>query len=291
MIQYNPKDWFKLIFKFHKSDTFRQMFWVMILFAFVSSVIVYAELHFKQLHVFSNSIQIHSLLGFVISLLLVFRTNSAYDRWWEGRKQWGALVNNCRNASLKINAILPKNLTEDRMYFKKLIPAYVFTMKEHLRNGVDETQIKTNGLEDLNLNPKHFPNSIASLIYERIHLLYKQNYISGDQLITIDKEIKSFTDIIGACERIKNTPIPFSYNLFLKKFIFIYTLTLPFGLAHDFHYWTVPISTFTLYIFGSLELLAEEIEDPFGRDSNDLPTDELSEKIKENVNDIIKVYS
>lgn len=291
MIQYNPKDWFNLIFKFHKSDTFRQMFWVMILFAFVSTIIVYAELHFKQLHVFSNSIQIHSLLGFVISLLLVFRTNSAYDRWWEGRKQWGALVNNCRNASLKINAILPKNLKEDRMYFKKLIPAYVFTMKEHLRDGVSETQIKTNDLENLNLNSNHIPNSIASLIYDRIHLLYKQNYISGDQLITIDKEIKSFTDIIGACERIKNTPIPFSYNLFLKKFIFIYTLTLPFGLAHDFHYWTVPISTFTLYIFGSLELLAEEIEDPFGRDSNDLPTDELSEKIKENVNDIIKVYS
>lgn len=290
MIQYNPREWFSLIFRFHKSDTFRQMFWVMALFAITTAGIVYAELHFQQLHVFSNSIQIHSLLGFVISLLLVFRTNSAYDRWWEGRKQWGALVNNCRNAAIKVNAILPQDSELDRQYFRKLIPAYVFAMKEHLREGVQKDLLKVEDLisnEELEKS-KHIPNLIASKIYSKIHELYKNQQISGDQLITMDKELKSLTDIIGACERIKNTPIPFSYNLFLKKFIFVYTLTLPFGLAHDFHYWTVPIATFTLYIFGSLELLAEEIEDPFGLDSNDLPTDQLSEKIEENVHEIIK---
>lgn len=291
MIQYNPREWFSLIFRFHKSDTFRQMFWVMVVFALATGGIVYAELHFQQLHVFSNSIQIHSLLGFVISLLLVFRTNSAYDRWWEGRKQWGALVNNCRNAAIKVNAILPQDSKEERQYFRKLIPAYVFAMKEHLRDGVKKDQLKVEGLittEEME-KFKHTPNLIASKIYNKTHELYKNNQISGDQLITIDKELKSLTDIIGACERIKNTPIPFSYNLFLKKFIFVYTLTLPFGLAHDFHYWTIPIATFTLYIFGSLELLAEEIEDPFGLDSNDLPTDQLSEKIEENVQEIIKL--
>ena len=124
-------------------------------------------------------------------------------------------------------------------------------------------------------------------MYQELHTAYREKRLSGDQLITIDKEIKALTDIIGACERIKNTPIPFSYNLFIKKFIFIYTITLPFGLAHEFHYWTIPIATFVLYILGSLELLAEEIEDPFGTDSNDLPTDNLSLKIKENVAEIL----
>lgn len=285
MIQYNPREWFSLIFRFHKSDTFRQMFWVLVLFSVCTAGVVYAELHFQQLHVFSNTTQIHSLLGFVISLLLVFRTNSAYDRWWEGRKQWGALVNNARNAAIKLKASVPNENEKSLQLFKTLIPDYIFAMKEHLRDGVKLEELDLGNYMDKSSlkNSTHIPNQIALKMYQELNALYKTKAISGDQLITLDKEIKSFTDIIGACERIKNTPIPYSYNIFLKKFIFIYTLTLPFGLAHDFHYWAIPISTFVLYVFGSLELLAEEIEDPFGRDENDLPTDNLAKKIKENV--------
>lgn len=291
MIQYNPKEWFGLIFRFHKSDTFRQMFWVLVLFAVCTAGLVYAELHYQQLYVFANSTRIHSLLGFVISLLLVFRTNSAYDRWWEGRKQWGTMVNNCRNAAIKLKAHLPASETESLKLFETLIPAYVDAMKEHLRKGVEVEKLELGGYMDQSKLEKssHVPNQIALRLYKELNQLYINNKISGDQLITLDKEIKSFTDIIGACERIKNTPIPFSYNIFLKKFIFVYTLTLPFGLAHDFHYWAVPISTFVLYIFGSLELLAEEIEDPFGNDENDLPTDNLAEKIRLHVKEIISV--
>ncbi|MAC95444.1 MAG: hypothetical protein CMC96_08075 [Flavobacteriales bacterium] len=291
MIQYNPKEWFGLIFRFHKSDTFRQMFWVLVLFAVCTAGLVYAELHYQQLYVFANSTRIHSLLGFVISLLLVFRTNSAYDRWWEGRKQWGAMVNNCRNAAIKLKAHLPVSETESLKLFETLIPAYVDAMKEHLRKGVEVEKLELGGFMNKTELAKssHIPNQIALRLYKELNQLYVNNKISGDQLITLDKEIKSFTDIIGACERIKNTPIPFSYNIFLKKFIFVYTLTLPFGLTHDFHYWAVPISTFVLYVFGSLELLAEEIEDPFGNDENDLPTDNLAEKIRLHVKEIISV--
>ncbi|MEQ8623762.1 MAG: bestrophin family ion channel [Vicingaceae bacterium] len=289
MITYNPKQWFGLIFRFHKSDTFRQLFWVLFFFALCTAGLVYAELHFKMLYVFSNTIQIHSLLGFVIGLLLVFRTNSAYDRWWEARKLWGSMVNNSRNLAIKINAMLPAEDKANRDFFTVFIPNYVFAMKEHLRDGVKIEEIESH--DDLStkslLTYKHQPNKIASKMYERLQYLYTTKKISGDQLITIDGELKAFTEIIGACERIKNTPIPFSYNLFLKKFIFAYTITLPFGLAHDFHYWTIPISCFILYIFGSLELLAEEIEDPFGTDTNDLPTDDLAIKIKGNVAEIL----
>lgn len=289
MITYNPKQWFGLIFRFHKSDTFRQMFWVLFFFAICTAGLVYAELQFKTLHVFSNTIQIHSLLGFVIGLLLVFRTNSAYDRWWEGRKLWGAMVNNSRNLALKINAMLEESDTENRQFFNAFIPNYVFAIKEHLRDGVklDELTLTKELSAEALSNFNHKPNLIASKMHQRLQVLYRSGKISGYQLITIDGELKAFTDIVGACERIKNSPIPFSYNLFLKKFIFAYTITLPFGLAHDFHYWTVPIATFILYIFGSLELLAEEIEDPFGSDPNDLPTDDLANKIKANVKEIL----
>ena len=90
-------------------------------------------------------------------------------------------------------------------------------------------------------------------------------------------------DITGACERIKNTPIPFSYNSFIKKFIFMYVISLPFGAITSFGYATIFVVAFMFYILASLELIAEEIEDPFGRDANDLPTDNLCETIKENL--------
>jgi len=289
MIKYNPRQWFGLIFRFHKSDTFRQMFWVLVFYALWTVVLVYAELHIEELLMFSNAFEIHSLLGFVIGLLLVFRTNSAYDRWWEGRIQWGAMVNNARNFSIKISAMLSQDDIESKEFYKVLIPNYVYAMKEHLRKGVKLEELEDNSYlpNSVLAETDHIPNRIAKEMYSRLHQLHKSGKVNGDQLITIDKELKAFTDIIGACERIKSTPIPFSYNLFLKKFIFVYTLTLPLGMAEDFHYWTVPISTFILYVFSSLELLAEEIEDPFGTDSNDLDTDGISDKIKANVIEIL----
>ena len=288
MIKYNPKDWFGLIFHFHRSDTFRQMFWVLVAFSFYSFIIIYIELNFKDWFSFKSTTTIHSLLGFVIGLLLVFRTNTAYERWWEGRKQWGALVNNSRNFAIKLKSMLPASETSVLKFMACMIPNYVYALKEHLREGVKMEELDIP--EDIDAGEwqraKHIPNRIATGMYNKLNLLYKEKIISGDQLIILDKEVKSFTDITGACERIKNTPIPYSYNLFLKKFIFVYTITMPFGLVSDFNYWTIPIVTFILYIFGSLELLAEEIEDPFGTDTNDLPTDDLALKIKTNVSEI-----
>lgn len=103
MVQYNPKDWITFIFKFHKSDTFRQLLPMMFLIGIYSGAICYFEIHYFKLgetsHVKNISIM-HTTVGFVLSLLLAYRTNTAYDRWWEGRKLWGSLVNNSRNLAL-----------------------------------------------------------------------------------------------------------------------------------------------------------------------------------------------
>jgi len=285
MIKYNPKDWFGLIFQFHKSDTFRKMGWVLFTFSIYSTLVVYLELYFKDILEFTSTIQVHSLLGFVLALLLVFRTNSAYDRWWEGRKLWGSLVNNSRNLAIKINAFTVT--PNEKEYWKLMIPNYAFAMKEHLRDGVHSDELTFNE-ETKNIKiAKHIPNALATDMYKRLHQLYKDKTISGDQLIILDKELKALTDIIGGCERIKKTPIPYSYSLFLKKFIFMYVITIPFGMVYDFDYWTIPIATIILYVLGSIELIAEEIEDPFGKDANDLPTDNLASTIRQNVVEIL----
>ena len=286
MKKYNPKDWFGLIFEFHKSDTLRRLLYVLLIYGAYASLIVYLELHYTN---FKSTISIHSLLGFVIGLLLVFRTNTAYDRWWEGRKVLGALVNTSRNLALKLNSFIPNNDTVLKKQNAQLISNYVFSMKNHLRDKVVLDEIDFNdALSQTEYEYiDHKPNLIAKKLFKELKELNDKKMISGEVYITIEHQIKELTDIVGKCERIKKTPIPYSYSIFLKKFIFIYTLTLPLGLATTFFFWSVPISMFVLYILASLELLAEEIENPFGEDTNDLPVDEICNTIKANVHEIL----
>jgi putative membrane protein len=133
---------------------------------------------------------------------------------------------------------------------------------------------------------KHGPNQIVAMIFKRVNLLYQDKKITGDQLIILNSEIHSFSEICGACERIKNTPIPHSYSSFIKKFIFIYVLTLPFGYVVSLGYLVIPAVAFVFYILASMELIAEEIEDPFGTENNHLPLEKISSNIRKHVKEI-----
>lgn len=286
MITYNPKDWFSLIIKFHKSDTFRVLLPVIISVGIYAALIVALEVHF--FHVESkNPTAMHSILGFVLSMLLVFRTNTAYDRWWEGRRIWGAFVNNSRNLALKLSALVKD--PKDREDLKHLISNYVFSAKNHLRDVYNQEEFTPTGSISLDTfaGATHRPNIIAKQLYTKIYALHEQKQLSGDHLIVLNEEIRSFTDNCGACERIKNTPIPYSYNIFLKKMIFLYIITLPLFFGAEFKYTTIPITMIVLYVFASIELIAEEIEDPFGFDDNDLPLDDICKRIKTNLNEIL----
>ncbi len=291
MISYNPKTWFNLIVHSYGKHVMKTLLPAMIFMACMTFGISYLLVDYLQLDLshFSGTTTVHSLLGIVLGLFLVFRTNSAYDRWWEGRKLWGGLVNSTRNFAMKLNAYLPKEDNETRAWFASMIPNFAFAMKEHLRKGVqfDDLEKSDDQLIPNLKKVKHKPNRISALMYDRINVLYKNNVFDGFQFQNLDKELKDFLDIIGACERIKNTPIPYSYTMYIKKFIFIYILTLPFGFVILFQYFAIPAVVLISYILLSVELIAEEIEDPFGLDANDLPTDEISGKIRENVKEIL----
>ncbi|MEO8532670.1 MAG: bestrophin family ion channel [Flavobacterium sp.] len=287
MISYNTKDWFSFIFHFHKSDTVRQLFPVMLAIGIYSATVGYLEvvyLGIDENHYIKNIPVMHGILGFVISLLLVFRTNTAYDRWWEARKLWGALVNNSRNFAIKLSSMLKDE--NDRKFFRKFIPAYASILYKHLNNSETAKQL----FDDVDLeldHHKHKPNQVKRMMSHKINDLYEAKKITGDQLIILNAELVAFTDICGACERIKNTPIPYSYSAFIKKFIFFYIMTLPFGYSLSLGYYVAPVVVFIFYVLASLELIAEEIEDPFGDDENDLPIKKISENIKKHVEELI----
>ncbi len=285
MINYNPKEWLSFIFKFHKADTFHQLWKLMLSVSIFSGIIAYLELNHLKLAettYIKNVGMMHNLLGFVISMLLVFRTNTSYDRWWEGRRLLGSLVNVSRNFAIRINAL---NLSkEDKEFFKYAIPKYAFALKEHLREkqyfGKNSILIEIDG-------GKHIPNQVAVSITNKLFDLNREGKITGEQLITLSTDSTQFTDVCGACERIKNTPIPYSYSAFIKKFIFVYVITLPFGWVFSLGYFVIAIVPFILYVLASLELIAEEIENPFGTDANDLPVDEIANNIEKHVGEIL----
>ena len=287
MIQYNPKNWFQLIFAIHKSDTLRIMWKELIYMGLFTLLIAFLEItFFPDAEMLQHLVAVYSLVGFVISLLLVFRTNTAYDRWWDGRKKWGSLVNDTRNLAIKLAVIVSNE--DDREFFQRMIPNFVFAAKEHLRRGVlnDELDLLPN--EKFVLDKEHIPNAIIKTLYQRLKKLKTEGVISEEEFIVIDKNMNALLDSLGGCERIRNTPIPFSYSLFLKKFIFIYVVTLPLAFVSHFGYYSALIATFVFYVFVSMEVLAEEIEDPFGEDANDLPTDILCDKIKSNIIEVFK---
>ncbi|WP_437918801.1 bestrophin family protein [Sphingobacterium sp. LRF_L2] len=290
---YNSKEWFTATVFFHRSDTFRKLTPFLILMALYSWGIAYWELEYLKLSEKSwikNITMVHSLLGFVLSLLLVFRTNTAYDRWWEARKQWGTLTNVSRTLAYKLNSFIDEEDKVSRSFYRKAIPMYAETLFNFLRS--DYTKFMLDEREHPELKKldekKHGPNQVASLIFKKTNALYKAQQISGEQFIILNDELQSLTNICGACERIKNTPIPLSYSAFIKKFVIAYSVTLPIGYVFSMGYFVIAAVPFIFYVLASLELIGESIEEPFGVDADDLPIDKISFNIKKHVHEVLE---
>ena len=163
-------------------------------------------------------------------------------------------------------------------------------LKEHLRNQ--------NFSEITNIFPPAFAKELSSIQHKPNFLLtrmsqivlegFKNKTISGEQLIILENEIEKLSNILGACERIRNTPIPFGYSIHLKRILLIYLITLPFGFIREMSWWCIPLMMMVFFTMIGIELIGEEIEDPFGMDVNDLPFDELQVKIEGNLDEINK---
>jgi ion channel-forming bestrophin family protein len=232
-----------------------------------------------------------SLIGIVLSILLVFRTNSAYDRWWEGRKQWGALVNHCRNLAVMGHVTMPADDKRGRKRMAGDIANFCISLKEHLRKGVIKEELilvddeMRAGLETRN----HIPAWFSSRLHQQVEDLHREGLISGYDLINFKPQLQALLDIAGACERIRKTPIPFSYAVYVKVLVMVYLLILPLAMVNEIGFWSVPIVAFLGFTFIGIEMMAQEIEEPFGLDCNDLPTSDIAHNIKNNVFEILEV--
>ena len=287
MRAYNTKNFLKILVSLHKTDTLKILFPTILLVGIYCYGVYYLEveyLHLNSKSSISNIGMIHSLLGFVLSLLLVFRTNTAYDRWWEGRKLWGKLVNDSRNFVIKINSILPENDVKNRTQIAKYLKFFPHFLASHLSKESTRLVLDED-FSDLQKELQHHPPAeLVFLLTKKLYQLKKENKISDTEMLFLDTQLSGFLDVCGGCERIKNTPIPYSYSSFIKKFIIFYVMALPVANVVNLGGFMIPITMFVYYVLMSLELIAEEIEDPFNNDENDIPMEAISQNIERSIN-------
>jgi putative membrane protein len=233
--------------------------------------------------------------SFVLGLLLVFRTNTAYERFWEGRKQWGTLVNTTRNLARQIWVAIGEEDPQDRhkkIQALRLLVAFAIAVKRHLRSetvneelGALMPEVWYSKLKMMN-NP---PLEIAFWLGDYLQVQYDRDRMNAYQLTAMFKLLDTMVDVLGACERILKTPIPLAYSIHLKQLILLYCLGLPFQLVETVGLWTpliVGIISFT--VFG-IEAIGIEIENPFGYDANDLPLDQICQTMQRNIEDLISL--
>ena len=287
MRAYNTKNFLKILVSLHKTDTLKILFPTILLVGIYCYGVYYLEveyLHLNSKSSISNIGMIHSLLGFVLSLLLVFRTNTAYDRWWEGRKLWGKLVNDSRNFVIKINSILPENDVKNRTQIAKYLRFFPYFLASHLSKESTRLVLDED-FSDLQKELQHHPPAeLVFLLTKKLYQLKKENKISDTEMLFLDTQLSGFLDVCGGCEIIKNTSIPYSYSSFIKKFIIFYVMALPVANVVNLGGFMIPITMFVYYVLLSLELIAEEIEDPFNNDENDIPMEAISQNIERSIN-------
>ncbi len=228
---------------------------------------------------------LHTLMGVAMGMLLVFRTSSSYERFWEGRKLWGGIVNETRN--LIRGACV--HLGSDRELLALLTrwtSAFPWASMNALR-GVDGLGPQAHELPKDQakeaLDAQHTPLAVATRMSECLRAARDKGLISDIVLTTLDANIQQLIDYLGGCERIRKTPMPFAYAVHLRRALVIYCFSLPFALVETFG-WTTVIDVLLLaYTFFGIEEIGVEIEGPFGHDDNDLPLEDICETIHKNL--------
>lgn len=289
IVYHSNKNWLRDITHLFRSWTMTKVMRAVLIAGTYTAILCFLDYKiFEQIEMGMGT-EVFSLLGVVLSILLVFRTNTSYDRWWEGRKQWGALVNHTRNLAITSDVTFPSSHMKEKHQMAIYISNFCIALKEHLREGVKLDEFISVNEEQLKeyATKGHVPNYLSQQIHRLVQHQYKEGHITGEDLLNFKPQMQALLDILGACERIKKTPIPFSYNVYLKIFITVYGFLLPFAVIPEFGFLAIPIVMFIFFAFIGVELMAEEIEDPFGLDCNDLPTGDIAHTIKNNVFEIL----
>jgi putative membrane protein len=283
MVEYNPKAWFRITFSVRGTVLRRVSARLLEMAAMTAGLCLLDrylfERHGAALPAF-NPIG-HTVMGVAVGLLIVFRNSCAYDRFWEGRRLWGAIVNASRNLMRGAAAYVGA-----APELARLIAAYAVALKLHLRRQTDFVELERLAPADVLAQSSvhaNVPSALAYFLSVWIQERRTEGKLEPEQARTLETYVAQLLDCQGGCERIRLTPIPFVYAVHIKQFLMIYLVTLPFVVIPMMGWLAVPLVVVTTFGLYGIEEASVEIEDPFGTDPNDLPLDALCATIERDV--------
>ncbi|WP_435022674.1 bestrophin family protein (plasmid) [Tundrisphaera sp. TA3] len=278
MIDYDPHSWLSHLFDIKGSMVREIMGRVLACVAWSALVVTFAK-YVSDVVVIPTTI--HSLVGVALGLLLVFRTNVSYERYWEGRRMWGSIINASRDLGRATATHLAGDPTR-RDAVMDWIAAFAHAAVVVLRggSGLGPSAARLPGPEVAAvLASRSVPLAVASRIGDELAAARDEGRISDVLLAHLDLDVRQLIDCLGGCDRIKKTPMPFAYVVHLRRALILYCFTLPFGLVKDYGWGTVLDTLLISYVFFGVEEIGVEIENPFGDDDNDLPIERFAELI------------
>ena len=261
-------------------------------FGFLVSILYYFKLPITG-NLLDNLVT-NVVYNLVLGLLLVFRTNTAYDRFWEGRKSWGVLVVNVRNLARQIQVSVQglepidrENKASVMRLFGTFASATKLQLRQETLNGELEMVTPCQFLQLKSV--KNPPLKIALWIGDYLQQQHERNYLNNNQLAAMNGLLDQMVEALTSCERILETPIPLAYAIYLKRLLLIYGFALPFQIFDSSGWWTGLVVGIISFILFGIEEIGNEIENPFGRNPNDLPLDEICTTMIENLEDLTKI--
>jgi putative membrane protein len=293
MIDYEPHRWRDHLLQIRGSMLIEISYRVFAC-VLVATGIVAAHMYLRPIDVSDRP---HSYVGLALGLLLVFRTNASYDRFWEGRKLWGAIVNTSRNLARASRVLLERPAGDDTPERREAarratrdvirwLACFPYATMNNLRGsrGLDVAGERLSAEErDAVLAAQHVPLAIAARISSTLRDAARDGLLTDYQHMQLDAFVAQLVDYLGACERIVKTPLPFAYVVHLRRALILYCFTLPLALVSMFGWATILVTLLIAYVLFGIEEIGVEIEDPFGDDDNDLPLEQISQTIEKNI--------
>lgn len=235
------------------------------------------------------SIPPFTLMGISLAIFLGFRNSVSYERFWEARKQWGALLIAARSLTREVASGVHGDLALQQKVARTLT-AFVYALKHQLR-GTDASKDLLVRLSDdvyERAIGARYPTSMLLLDLARnLNMAQQDGLISDLQLQSMDRNLNLLTEASGACERIANTPMPYTYRVLMNRTVMVYCLLLPVGLSTSIGWLTPIIATFVAYTFLALDVIGEQIEEPFGTEPNDLALASMCHSIEVSVCELV----
>jgi putative membrane protein len=299
MVQEKQYSWFRLLIKY-KGTALERMRGRLLFVTAMAVTVTVTDLKFGFFHPDLTIIPF-TLIGLALGIFLGFRNNTSYDRFWEGRKLWGQLVNTSRTLTRQTLTLIgprafddpetaneadPKAVEAFRREMVYRLMGYVHCLRLHLRDQdrLEELAPFLTETEIEDLRPEvNRPNAILQSMAQRYRDAWGRGWIHSMHLPVLEQSLTVLTDIQGGCERIKSTPIPLSYTSLIHQIVAIYCFTLPFGIVKAVGQFTPVVVGIIAYAFFGLDVIGDEIEQPFGLDPNDLPLSGLSRMIEVNL--------